>query len=523
MTPAELVGQSIMFRFTGPVFTDDARDAFGQIRPAGVLFFADNITSREQVHSLTGQLQAEARSLGMPPLLIAADQEGGIVSRFSSDFITMPGPMALAASGDRTNIETAAHITGSQLREVGINVNFAPAVDVNNNPQNPVIRTRSFGDAADIVSECAGHVFRGHESARVVTTVKHFPGHGDTTVDSHLGLPIIPYDRERIEAVELAPFRAAIAADVPGIMSAHILFPAIDDDLPATLSRTILTRLLRQEMGFTGLIFTDSLSMNAITDTFGVGEATVMAKLAGADILESNESIPDLLTRYRALLNGVDTGRVPLSVFQSTADRLAEMRNRYHITGEPTMLPDPSPAHAKAAFDIALQTIAHVGPEPFAPVPPGPGTVFVDFQRYRTTEAEDPVGRAQVLRDAVAERLPGATIAALGNEPTETETTEAIARARSASTLVILTRDASDLARQVRIAQDAITAAPSGTRVIHCAMRGPYDAGTLNTVSDLLFTFGDPAISIQALVATLAGASSPSASMPVTVPTMPHM
>ncbi|MDQ3654305.1 MAG: glycoside hydrolase family 3 protein, partial [Chloroflexota bacterium] len=269
MTTAELVGQSMMLRFEGPVFTDEVKSAFRQIRPCGVIFFADNITSREQLHALTGALQAEARTLGMPPLLIAADQEAGIVSRLPADMVTPPGAMALTARGDRSDIEEAARITGVQLRECGINVTFAPVVDVNNNPDNPVIRTRSFGDTVEKVIEGALATIRGLTNTRVVSCVKHFPGHGDTSVDSHLGLPVIDHPLERLHEVELAPFKAAIEAGVPAVMTTHIVFPVLDAH-PATLSRAILTGLLRVELGFEGVIFTDSLSMDAINDRYGL-------------------------------------------------------------------------------------------------------------------------------------------------------------------------------------------------------------------------------------------------------------
>lgn len=518
MTPAELVGSSIMFRFEGPDFTDEAREAFQEIRPAGVLFFADNITSREQIHGLTAELQAEARELGMPPLLIAADQEGGIVSRFSADFVTVPSAMALAASGDRADIETAAFITASQLREVGINVNFAPAVDVNNNPANPVIRTRSFGDMPDVVSECARYVFRGQESARVVTTVKHFPGHGDTSVDSHLGLPTIPYERKRIEAVELAPFRAAVEMGVPAVMSAHILFPALDSDHPATLSRPILTGLLREEMGFSGLIFTDAMDMMAITSAYGLGESAVLAKLAGVDVIEANESPSDLLARHRALLDALESGRIPMSAFQATVDRLDRTRRRYDITGETLPLPARSEKRQDIVLDIALRTVAHVGPKPFSPLADDPGNVVIDFQRFRAVEGGDPVGRSQMLLDELLANRLRSTVVTLSDEPTGNEIAAAIEDAGRASTLVILTRDATDTPHQRDIANRAIAAAPDGARVIHCPMRGPYDAGTLSHVDDHLFTFGDPAISIRALVTILAGSATPTATMPVTVP-----
>lgn len=517
MTPVDLVSQSIMLRFEGPVFTDDAREVFREIRPGGVLFFGDNITSREQVHDLTTQLQAEAKNLGMPPLLIAADQEGGIVSRFSADFVTVPGAMALAASSNPDDIGAASRITALQLREVGINVNFAPSVDVNNNPANPVIRTRSFGDTPEQVISSLESVYRAQEAARVMTTVKHFPGHGDTNVDSHLGLPTIPYERDRIDAVELAPFRAAVELGIPAVMSAHILFPALDPDSPATLSRAILTDLLREGMGFNGLIFTDSMSMRAISERYGTAESSVLAKLAGVDVLEANEPLATQRMRHQALLEALESGRIQQAALEATADRLDAARERYSITHEPTPLPEETTGRRRAAIEIAIRTIAHAGKTRFQPVEASPATVIVDFQRFRTTEAEDPVGRAQVLRDAVDETLPGTAVATLSDDPTPAEINEAIALASDAATVVILTRDASDLPRQAEIANQIITSAPESARIIHCCMRGPYDAGTLGGVTDHLFTFGDPAVSIEALVSVLAG-TGPTARMPVTVP-----
>lgn len=518
MTAAGLVGQSLMFRFEGPELMDNAREVFREIRPAGVILFADNITSREQIHALTDELQTEARRLGMPPLLIAADQEGGIVSRFSADFVTVPSAMALAASGAPGDILTASAITAMQLREVGINVNFAPTVDVNNNPANPVIRTRAWGDTPDQVNDNLEWVYRGHESARVVTTVKHFPGHGDTNVDSHIGLPTIPYDRDRIDAVELAPFRAAVALGVPAVMSAHILFPELDPEYPATLSHSILTGLLRGSMGFSGLVFTDSMSMRAITERYGLAESTILAKLAGVDVLEANDSIANQGVRHGALLDALESGRIPRDTFEATADRLDAVRTRYEITGQNAPLRPRPESWSSAVFDIALRTVAHIGLKPFAPLDDDEGNVFIDFQRFRTTEAEDPVGRAQVLRDAIAMNIPASTVVTLSNDPTEDEIDEAITQAASATALIVMTRDASDLALQAEIANRVIAAAPDAVRVIHCAMRGPYDAGALTPVDDYLFTFGDPRVSIDAMVAVLVGLQHPDARMPVDVP-----
>ncbi len=518
MNAVELIGQNLMFRFDGPAFSDDAREAFREIRPGGVLFFSQNITSREQIHALTAELQAEARRLGMPPLLIAADQEGGIVSRFSNDFVTPPSPMALGAAGNPGDTLLASTVTALQLREVGINVNFAPSVDVNNNPANPVIRTRSFGDTPARVTEQLVWMYRGHEAARVATTVKHFPGHGDTSIDSHFGLPSIPGDRERFERIELAPFRAAVSLGVPAVMSAHIIFPALDPDLPATLSPAILTDLLRGDMGFTGVIFTDAMDMRAVSEQFGLTESTILAKLAGVDMLEANEPIADQMVRYEALRDAVESGRIPLAMIQESAERIDDLRRRYAITGEPSALPARDSNLSTIAFDVAIRTITHVGPKPFQPVADDQGTVFVDFQRFRTNEAADPVNRTGVLQAAVAMSLPSATIATLSDQPAKAEIAAAVARARDATTLVVMTRDASDHPEQIAIANRAIAAASETARVIHCPMRGPYDATMLNRVDDHVFTFGDPLVSIEALVATLAGAASSTAGMPVRIP-----
>lgn len=518
MTPpttiGELVGQSIMMRFEGPIFTDDAKAAFHQIRPCGVIFFADNILSRTQVHALTTELQAEAQKLGMPPLLIAADQEGGIVSRFQSDMVTPPGAMALTAHGNSADTELAARITGVQLREVGINVDFAPVVDVNNNPLNPVIRTRSFGDTVEKVIEGSLAAIRGLAESRVVSCVKHFPGHGDTNVDSHLGLPVIDHPIERLHEIELAPFKAAIAAGVPGVMTTHIVFPVLDEH-PSTLSRKILTGLLREELGFEGVIFTDSLSMDAIDDRYGLEDTAIRCKAAGVDVLESNESVDKQLIRFRALVAAVDNGDLSLDHFTSTRDRLTTMRAEFGI-GEPTPdLPPVDLALRTEAERIAAGTIAVTGGGAFSPICADESTLIVDFQRLRSSEAEDPFNRGGIIRDEAGTKLPSARVATLSHQPRNEEATFAVNAARLASTIVVMTRDAIDFPYQVEIANKVIAVAAPDARIIHVALRGPYDNGILGPVSDTLLTFGDPAVTLKALMGVLSGEIAPTATVPV--------
>ena len=513
---SDLVGQSMMFRFEGPVFTDEARAAFNEIQPGGVLYFGDNIASREQVHALSAELQAEARKLGMPPLFIAIDQEGGIVSRFSPDMTTVPSAMALTADGDPDDIRMSARITGEQLAEVGINTNFAPVVDVNNNPLNPVIRTRSFGDTVERAIAGALATIQGLNDAGIISTVKHFPGHGDTAIDSHLGLPVIDHPRSRLDEIELAPFKAAIDAGVPGVMSSHILFPALDAD-PATLSHPILTGVLRDDLGFDGVIFTDSLSMDAIEERYGHGDAAIRCKLAGVDVLEANESVASQLTRFRALVAALGDGTVPQRVFERTNERLQNLRKRFDIGRDPGELGNPDPSWKAKAEEIAARTIIALPEGTFVPIAVDAHLGVIDFQRLRASEAEDPFNRAGVFRTAAQANFTHARVATLGHEPAKTEIALAIALAADVDTLVIMTRDAIDNTYQIDIARRAIAKVAPGNRVIHIALRGPYDEGILGEVDTTMLTFGDPAVTLRVLPRMFTGESALTASLPVRI------
>jgi len=495
----ELAGQSIMFRFHGPVFTDEAREAFRSIRPAGVLFFADNLTSREQIRALTEELQAEAKAIGIPPLLIAADQEGGIVSRLPPDMVTPPGGMALGHLPPE-DIEEMSRVTARQLHEVGINVNFAPTVDVNNNPKNPVIRTRAFGERPEVVSRAAIAFIHGHIHEDVVPTVKHFPGHGDTSIDSHLGLPIIDQPIERLHNVELAPFQASIDAGVPAVMSAHIIFPALDEH-PATLSHRILTGLLREEMGFRGLIFTDSMSMDAISKRYGHAASTVQAKAAGVDVLESNESPALLVERHQALVAALEDGTLSPDLFEATEARLNRVREQFHI-GDLPEFGDPNPALRDIARAVAARSIIALNGT-FESIDASGKTVVIDFNRLRHIEFGDPFNLPGILRKGIGERIPNATVITLSHEPKAEEIDAAMNAVGGADTLVLLTRDATDHTYQVEIGKKLIARADAN-RVIHVALRGPYDAGIFGDVDDTLLTYGDPAVTVQALVDILA-------------------
>ena len=498
-----LVGQSLMFRFLGPEFTVADRKAFNAIRPAGVLFFGDNLISREQIQGLTRQLQAAARDEGMPPLLIAADQEGGIVTRLPADMITVPSAMGLGFLATES-IRESARINARQLREVGINMNYAPTADINNNPHNPVIRTRSFGETAEVVSNAVVATIAGHLEEGVVPTVKHFPGHGNTHVDSHHGLPVIDSSLDELRQMELVPFVAAIAANVPAVMTAHILFPALDDR-PATLSNRILTGLLREELGFDGLIVTDSMSMEAIARDWGLEEAAILAKQAGVDLLESSEGPESMLARHAALMAAVENGRLDISVFTATAERVDTLRQRFDI-GE--ALPGESDVERirETAQALAKRTIRTASGAAVPVIPNEPDTVIVAFARLRNLEVVDRFDLPSVMEQSLRTHLPAATVITISGEHTVEECDAALATVAEANTLVVATRDAIQHTYQQDIGARLMAAAPATATRIHVNLRGPYDAGLLGNVDETVFTYGDAVVSLRALASALAGA-----------------
>ena len=327
MTIEEKVGQLIMVGFEGTQANEAIETHIHERFVGGVVLFSRNIQSPQQTAELTNELQRLAEATARQiPLFIGIDQEGGWVIRLKEGATVLPGNMALGATDSTELAERAGEITAVELAAVGVNLNFAPVMDVNNNPDNPVIGRRSFGESPELVSRLGIPYIRGLQRNGVLATVKHFPGHGDTTVDSHFDLPTVNHDLERIHALELQPFRAAIDADVAAVMTAHIVYPAFDADRPATLSPTILTDLLRQELGFDGLLITDDMEMKAIDDRYRSGEAAVMAVEAGADIVMVLWTPAKQIEVFDALLSAVKSGRISQARLDQSVERILKSK-----------------------------------------------------------------------------------------------------------------------------------------------------------------------------------------------------
>ena len=367
MSIEEKVGQLIVVGFDGTTVNSTIRANISQRFVGGVALFARNIQSPQQAARLTNDLQQLAQETKHQiPLFMATDQEGGRVSRLKKGATVFSGNMALGATRSGKLAGQAGRITGIELAAAGINLNFAPVMDVNNNPCNPVIDRRSFGESPDLVARLGTAYTGGLQENGVLATAKHFPGHGDTTVDSHTDLPTVKHDLERIQAIELKPFRAAIEAGVAAVMTAHILYPALDADRPATLSRAILTDLLRGELGFSGLIITDDMGMKAIDERYTAGEAAVMAIEAGADMVLTLWTLANQVEVFNALVSAVKNGTIPEDRIDQSVGRI--LKNKEACGALDWRSIDPATAikavgsesHRQIAGAIAAQAITVV-------------------------------------------------------------------------------------------------------------------------------------------------------------------
>lgn len=332
MTLEEKIGQMLF-----PAFRTQAGKGVTQLTPevaksitryqvGGVILFRENLETPDQTARLISSLQATSAKI---PLFIGVDQEGGRITRIPYGAL-MPGNMALAATGKVKNAYLAAKAIGEQIRQLGFNVNFAPVLDINSNPENPVIGVRSFGEDPNNVAAMGNEAIRGFHAAGIAVAVKHFPGHGDTSVDSHLGLPTQMSSRQQLASRELIPFVSALTMHPDMIMTAHIALPNIEPGkvvsakdntlipLPATLSPILLTGVLRQQLRYNGVIITDALNMKAVAEHFGPAEAAVRVVQAGADIL----LMPELEKSHSALLAAVESGKIDISRIDQSVRRI---------------------------------------------------------------------------------------------------------------------------------------------------------------------------------------------------------
>jgi len=331
------IGQLALAGFDGHAVPADLKALVREFDLAGVILFARNVAAPDQVAELAAEVTSLSREL---PLWVSVDQEGGRVARMRRPFTEWPPMATLGRSGDEGLAERFARALGAELRAVGVTLDFAPVLDVRTNPANTAIGDRAFSDRADTVARLGRAVIRGLQASGVAACGKHFPGHGDTTADSHEDLPVVEHPPDRLRAVELEPFRMAVAEAVAAIMTAHVLVPAIDEARPATLSPAIVGTWLRGELGYDGLVASDDLGMKAISRRYGLAEAAVGAVAAGCDlVLLCNSTYDEQAGALEALVRASEDGTLRPTAVEASLARQRAAKARF--AGRPGGRPAP--------------------------------------------------------------------------------------------------------------------------------------------------------------------------------------
>lgn len=497
--------------FDGTKADSGLREMINQYHVGGVILFARNVQSPRQVAELVNQLQQTATESGNPGLFIAIDQEGGRVARLTEDkgFTEFPSAMALTATDDPQNAYRVAAAMAAEMRAVGINVDFAPDLDINNNPTNPVIGIRSFSSDPSKVSVYGLAFAKGLQENGVVAFGKHFPGHGDTGIDSHIDLPLVPHERTRLDHIELVPFKSAIAADFAGIMTAHVTFPAIDSTpgLAATLSRPVLTGLLRAELGFKGLIATDSLEMGALAaNGYPPQIGAALALAAGADLLLFNRDHAMHHQVFVNLIQVVKDGKISHEQLDTSVQRVLQIKQRFGLL-------DPTPVNADAVT-ASVKIVEHLA-------------LSRELAQKAITLLRDPqeliplknaiaplIVEPAAVRDLTHSLAVDAAILTVDTQPSTTQIADVIHTAQNGCTVIVPINDLNINKNQLKLVQDL---ARAGNPVIVIAHRNPFDAALLPEAVTTLISYGFNPPMREALAAVLSGKIRPSGKLPVTL------
>ena len=492
----------------------DFQEVIENYHIGGVIYFnwTDNIGTPldvEQVNALSNGLQDIALEQDQEiPLFISTDQEGGIVQRATRPATVFPGNMALGAARLDNYAAQTGSILGKELEALGVNMNFAPTVDVNLNPENPVIGVRSFGEDPDRVSRLGVEQIEALQGENVIATAKHFPGHGDTDVDSHYGLPIIDHDLETLHAVDLKPFKDAIDAGVDAIMTGHIVVPALDDSgLPATLSKPILTELLREEMGFDGLIITDSLDMSG-ADVLPPEEVPVEAFKAGADILLNPANVEEA---YTSVLEAVQSGEISEDRLNESVYRILQSKAEKGLFEDPYA--DPAnlenigtEANLQTAKEIAEKSITLVKNEQDVLPVSDAETVLVTGPS---------VAKPGLIADLLDDKGIKSDSFATATSPTAGQIDQAVELADTVDKVIITTYTANTNSQQQALVE-ALQA--TGKPIVVSAHRNPYDVMAFPDVDSYVASYSYLDVSMEAVAGVLAGEINPFGSLPVTIP-----
>ncbi|MCB5912001.1 glycoside hydrolase family 3 protein [Streptomyces pinistramenti] len=538
MTPEEKAGQLFVMRVYGHSATDpdpadasanrkeigvaNAAELIARYHVGGIIYFTWTHNTRDphQIAELSNGIQRAGAAQRVPvPLLISTDQEHGAVARIGAPATLLPGAMALGASGARDDTWTAARISGAELYAMGIRQDYAPDADVNVNPANPVIGVRSFGADPQAVARRVAAAVRGYQDAGVAACAKHFPGHGDTDTDSHVGLPYIHHTAEEWERLDAPPFRAAIAAGIDSIMTAHIVVPAFDpSEDPATLSHPILTGILRERLGYDGVVVTDALGMQGVREKYGDDRVPVLALKAGVDQLLNP---PDLAVAHAAVVRAMKDGELAEDDIDSKLLRILLLKERRGLFADPYT--------SRRAVDRVvgirrhLDTADRIADRTTTLLRNDGGLLPLSRRRERRVlvagvDAAAPTGTGGPPTEVLARELTGlgftATALPTGPTPSQELIDRAVAALDGQDAAVVATYDVTARSPQ-RALVDALLA--TGKPVVQLAIRGPYDIAQLDGVRAGLASYCWTDVELRAAARVIAGRRDPEGRLPAPV------
>lgn len=517
----DLVGGRLLLAFRGKELTPEIKAALKNYRPAGLTLFRSlNIDNPVQLRQLTESLQRLAQSLNLPPLLIATDQEGGQLMAVGEGATPLPGNMALGATGSAELARKAGAVLGQELAAMGVNVNYAPDCDVNINPHNPVIGIRSFGENPGEVARLASAMIAGIQSAGVAATAKHFPGHGDTSGDSHHGLPSVPHDLERLHRVEFPPFQAAIAADVKLMMTAHLALPALDgpDAPPATLSRRILHGLLREQLGFNGLIVTDAMDMGAIRQGDALGRDALRAAAAGADLLLLTSNPDDQRRVHASLLQALQRGELAPEAASASVERILSLKRWLAGHPQPDLSVVGGAAHRTVAAEIAERSITLVRDNSSLlplQLKPDQRVAIILPRPIDLTPADTSSYITPGLSAALRRYHPSVDEHMFSYAPEPNEIAGLLERLRDYDILILGTLNAYASPGQAEFVRQALKL---GIPTVVIALRLPYDLAAFPEAGTYVCTYSILEPSMRALARALFGKVGFKGRLPVSIP-----
>jgi beta-N-acetylhexosaminidase len=522
MTLEQAVGQQFLLTFEGrEALPNQFLELLQRHFVSGVVLFRHkNMGNLSELRGLTQALQRAAVESGQPPMLIAADQEGGQL--IAVDQTTpFPGNMALGAAGSDKLAYKVGRALGKELSAVGINVDFAPVCDVNSNPLNPVIGTRSFGEDPKFVARMSAAFIRGLQSSGVAATAKHFPGHGDTFSDSHRGAPIVRHNAKRIRSVELVPFRAAVNSKVRLVMTAHIVMPALNggsNELPATLSPRILRDLLRKKMRFNGVIVSDALDMHAMEQGSGYVAETMAAVAAGIDLLLFNHDLSRVEPACSNLVQAARRGLISADEIYASARRVMALKNWIKRQPQESLAVIGCQEHLRLAQEVARKSITLVRDTPRQlPLCVGPEErIAVALPRPEDLTPADTSSYVKpALADALRRYHPRVDEFSFAMSPAAEEIGALSERLASYDVVVLGTINATAHPGQAELVKKLLK---QRARLITVALRMPYDLAAYPEAPTYICTYSILPPSMEALAEALFGRIAFTGVLPVTIP-----